>query len=318
MHGKTRHDRAYYSCRPATNNADQLDRYEGHPKSIYVREEHLREALDHVIATRVFGAERHVFLRQGLADQPAKRDEADARRTRSLRAQIADINARQDRLITELETTDASDRSFRDRLRRRFDSLESDRAAKEHQLAELTGIAPTETDQDTTLLAALPILESLRITDIPETIQRKLYDALQLEIHYDQPNTARIRLTLTDDNVGMVAAGVATRAIATATPPGVAAASALVRVRGGSRRTWEPADDVVIISGIWSTRQRSSRQYQAAVMESFWRATVQFARIEAAAEANGVQRAGIRRFGVLLLGRAGRRAARGTGRRTRR
>ena len=68
MFGKTRHGRAYYNCYPANNNIDRLDRYPAdYRKAIYVREDALVEALGRVIATRVFGPDRHAFLRRGLA-----------------------------------------------------------------------------------------------------------------------------------------------------------------------------------------------------------------------------------------------------------
>jgi hypothetical protein len=135
MFGKTRHGRAYYSCYPAGNNADRLDRYPSeHPKAVYVREDTLTEALDHVIATRVFGPDRHAFLRHSLAQQPGRKQHADARRAETLTEQIDDLTARQDRLITELETTDPTDRGFRDRLRHRFDTLETERAEKTNLL----------------------------------------------------------------------------------------------------------------------------------------------------------------------------------------
>jgi DNA invertase Pin-like site-specific DNA recombinase len=206
MFGKTRHGRAYYSCYPAANNADRLDRYPAdHPKAIYVREDALVEALGHVIATRVFSVDRHGYLRRGLAGAPSKRQEADTRRAAALREQIADLTARQDRLIEELETADGA---FRDRLRRRFDTLEADRNAKLAQLHDLDTTTAAEPEQAVDLLNALPILEGVDITEAPEAVQRKLYDALQLTIHYDRPHQARVRLVLTDDTVdALVAAG---------------------------------------------------------------------------------------------------------------
>jgi hypothetical protein len=128
MFGKTRHGRAYYNCYPANNNIDRLDRYPAdYPKAIYVREDALVEALGRVIATRVFGPDRHALLRRGLAGPPSKRRETETRRADALRDQIADLTARRDRLIEELETADGA---FRDRLRRRFEALEVDCADK--------------------------------------------------------------------------------------------------------------------------------------------------------------------------------------------
>ncbi len=229
MFGKTRHGRAYYSCYPAGNNADRLDRYPtDHPKAVYVREDALTEALDHVIATRVFGPDRRTFLRQALAQRPSRQRHAEATRAETLREQIDDLTARQDRLITELETTDPSDRTFRDRLRHRFDALESERADKTRQLTELEKTLTSQPEPDVELLDQLPILAGINLTEVPERLQRKLYDALQLQIHYDRPDHARFRLTLTDDTVDALtqattSAGIRepdTRAHATATPPG--------------------------------------------------------------------------------------------------
>lgn len=186
MFGKTRHGRAYYSCYPANNNADRLSLYPAdHPRAIYVREDALTEALDHVIATRVFGADRRAFIREGLARM---KPDTDSRRKALLQAQIDDLTARQDRLVTELETTDANDRAFRDRLRRRFDALETERAGKTAQLHDLGTAAKETPAQDEDLLDDLPILEDIAITKAPESVQRKLYDAIQLQVHYDRPD----------------------------------------------------------------------------------------------------------------------------------
>jgi len=116
------------------------------------------------------------------------------------------LGARQDRLIAELETTDPADRAFRDRLRRRFDSLEAERTDKAAQLHDLDSVARSQPDPDVSLLDALPILEHINITEAPERAQRKLYDALQLQIHYDRPDQARFRLVLTDDTIDGLAA----------------------------------------------------------------------------------------------------------------
>jgi DNA invertase Pin-like site-specific DNA recombinase len=209
MFGKTRNGRAYYNCYPANNNADRLDRYRAdHPKAIYVREDALIEALGHVISTRVFGPDRHAYLRRGLTAQPDQRADSDTRRAATLQSQIDDLTARQDRIIEELETADGT---FRDRLRRRFDALEADRTAKLAQLHDLeTATAAAKQDQAVDLLDALPILETVNITEAPEALQRKLYDALQLTIHYDRPDQARFRLVLTDDTVNALAASTGT------------------------------------------------------------------------------------------------------------
>jgi DNA invertase Pin-like site-specific DNA recombinase len=142
-------------------------------------------------------------------------------RRRALQAQIDDLTARQDRLITELETTDPTDRAFRDRLHRRFDTLEAGRADATAELHDLNAAASrSQPDQDPSLLDALPILQGIRITDAPEPLQRKLYDALQLQIHYDRPDQARVRLVLTDDTARAVTGLATAGAHQDRTPPG--------------------------------------------------------------------------------------------------
>jgi hypothetical protein len=69
--------------------------------------------------------------------------------------------------------------------------------------------------RDAELLDAVPILAGINISQAPEPIQRKLYDALQLQIRYDRPDQARFRLVLTDDAVQALAASTVTDAGAT-------------------------------------------------------------------------------------------------------
>jgi hypothetical protein len=214
MFGTTRQGRVYYRCCPANNDGDRLDRYPDHPATLYVRERRLLVALGATIATHVFGPDREAYLRRSLTRAPRKE-----RRDETVRAQLADIVARQDRLIEELETTDGADRTFRDRLRRRFDALEAERQRKAAQLSRRDR---PDDQQALDLLDALPILAEVRITDAPEKIQRKLCDALQLTIRYDRPDHARFRLVLADDMVAAVAGAVVgqERGDGLATPPG--------------------------------------------------------------------------------------------------
>lgn len=47
------------------------------------------------------------------------------------------------------------------------------------------------------MLDAVPVLTDINITQVPESIQRKLYDARQLQIQYHWPDHALFRLVLT-------------------------------------------------------------------------------------------------------------------------
>jgi hypothetical protein len=136
-------------------------------------------------------------------------------------------SARQDRLITELENTDPTDRAFRDRLRRRFDTLETERAGLTAQLHDLTEPGGLEPAQDETLLDALPILRDINITKAPEQLQRT------------RPDQARFRIVLTDDNTEALTAATADDAV----PDPVSDAQSIGTWPGAPLRSAETAFD---------------------------------------------------------------------------
>jgi len=198
MFGKTRRGHAYYSCYPANNNADQLARYGDHPKSVYVREDALLGGVGAFLAERVFGPDRLAYYQAGIKAAPSAKAANDAQRAAALHHGIEDLTARQDRLLAQLETADPDDRAFTDRIRRRFDTLETERAKTMAKLEELEKTLNTQPTHDVELLDAVPLLEGLNITAAPERIQRKLYDALRLEVHHQRPDHAHIKITLTE------------------------------------------------------------------------------------------------------------------------
>jgi hypothetical protein len=225
MFGKTRHGRAYYSCYPANNNADQLARYGDHPKSIYVREDALLDGVGTVLAGRVFGPDRLAHYQAGIKAAPSAKAASDAQRAAALQHSIEDLTARQDRLLAQLETADPDDRAFTNRIRSRFAALEAERTSASDKLDELEKTLTAQPTHDVELLDAVPLLKGLDITTAPEPIQRKRYDALRLEVHYQRPDHAHIKITLTEPGVHALAAlqpaDAETRAYAPRTPPGI-------------------------------------------------------------------------------------------------
>ncbi|WP_410628073.1 recombinase family protein [Amycolatopsis sp. cmx-8-4] len=87
MVGEVRRERAYYLCRPSNNNCGRPDNYLGHPKTLYLREDALLDAVAAFLADRVFGPERRAILDAQLAGMDTgEADERDAQRTQLQKA----------------------------------------------------------------------------------------------------------------------------------------------------------------------------------------------------------------------------------------
>lgn len=109
MFGNARHGTTYYTCYPRANNRGRPDKYQGHPKTIYLREKTILDAVIRFYDDRLFGPNRRVLLAADLAniDDRAAR-ERQAERERLHRA-LADIARRQDGVIRQAEDGDPKD-----------------------------------------------------------------------------------------------------------------------------------------------------------------------------------------------------------------
>jgi len=81
MIGVPRHGKSYYLCRSSNTNRCRPDKYLGHEKALYFREDAVLDAVSRFFANRVFGSDRRTILETELAgvDDQADRDrEAEA------------------------------------------------------------------------------------------------------------------------------------------------------------------------------------------------------------------------------------------------
>ncbi|WP_433466994.1 recombinase family protein [Spirillospora sp. CA-128828] len=162
--GKTRKGWAYYACQPQRqHHKGRRDWYDDHPKSIWVREDALLEAVHDFFAQRIFGQRRQQYLRARLAetiDAPVE-SLADAHKTK-LAAEITDLQRRQDNLLVQLEEYEPTgetdiDREYRAGIQRRFAELVTRRREAQARLAQLTTRAQPPGD-DIALLGEIPQL----------------------------------------------------------------------------------------------------------------------------------------------------------------
>ncbi len=195
---------AYYVCQPDRNHHGREDRFPGHPKVVRVREDLLVDAVHDLFRRRVFGHQRHELLAADLPQNSRQAEEEWESRCRALKKSITEITRKQDRLIAQIEDSDAGD-AFCQRLRARFTELEGERRTKSQELADAEASPPAR-DHQTGLLHKIPMLQA-KLAELPEELQRELFTAFRLEIRYDaRLGVALIRITLDHETIEGVAA----------------------------------------------------------------------------------------------------------------
>lgn len=180
MAGKRPRGVTYYVCAPPKGYVPP-----GHPKSIWIREDDLMDGVADFFATHIFGANRraHVGTAISLDSERAVRDHQA--RIQAARAAIKDLETRRDRLVRTLELADHVDEELIRDISTRAAQLSSDRNARQAELADLERARPEQPCPE--LLDLLPIGPAA-IHDLPEDLQRRLFEAFRLEMRCDRPN----------------------------------------------------------------------------------------------------------------------------------
>jgi hypothetical protein len=214
MSGKTRNGVPYYAC--------EVDRWQrtkaefaSHPKSLSVGEKTVLAEVSRFFAGHVFGPDRHAHLAATLAASSAAQDgqKSTAHERAQLEKDLAALERRQGRLIQTLAegTGDHEDgtphfgpdeeRAFRDGIRTQHAALVREHRTLSERLAKLTATPAAPTGGDPALLDALPVLP-VDLARVPEELQRRLYDAFQLQITYHRPQRElTLRVTIAADAV---------------------------------------------------------------------------------------------------------------------
>ncbi|MCT2590544.1 recombinase family protein [Streptomyces sp. N2-109] len=191
MTGKTSKGLSSYVCYKDEARRSTADWFDQHPKALWVSEKILVEAVHQFFGDRVFGPQRSWHLQAQLAathpDHTSETGKADP--AGRLREKIKQIERQQERLLDQLAGEDHGDpettKRFRQGIRERFDRLDRERRARLAD-AEKHRPAPGPTAQNPGLLDTLPQLGT-RLADIPDALQRTVYDAFQLKVRYLRP-----------------------------------------------------------------------------------------------------------------------------------
>ncbi|WP_242582113.1 recombinase family protein [Amycolatopsis sp. 195334CR] len=208
MFGDAAHRYVYYKCWPRNNNRGRPDKYEGHPKTVYLREDALLAAITRFFADRVFGEQRRAILAADLAgaDDTAHR-EHEAKRARLERA-LAEVDRQQQSLLVQARQGDPAD-PFTQALRGSYNDLAKDKKTKLAELAALDaeagdGTAPPRPDEQA-LLDALPYL-ALNLAAAPHALLRDLFEATSLSLRLQGGgDTVAIEMRLPADDLPQIA-----------------------------------------------------------------------------------------------------------------
>ncbi len=208
MVGEIRHGRPYYLCRPSNNNRGRPDNYLGHPKTLYLREDALLDAVTAFFADRVFGPERRAILDAQLAGMDTgEADERDAQRAQLQKA-LDGLAKKQESVLEQAMNGDPDD-AFTKALRGRYNDLETQRADLASRLAavdEPAGAEPNKPSAEAlSILDALPYL-AVNLAKAPEDLLRTLFEVVQLIVQvHDEGEHATMTITLPADQVNEVA-----------------------------------------------------------------------------------------------------------------
>jgi site-specific DNA recombinase len=194
-------------CHPENNNRGRPDKYEGHPATIYMREDIIVHAVNDFFAERVFGAARRdLFLANVDAADDEGQRQRDEQRAR-LQRKLADTTRKQDNVLRQAEDADPND-PFTQGLRSRYNELDAERQAVLASIAELDLQNSQEPERPSIeaidLFDALPHL-AVNLHKAPVELLNKLFDLTQLtiQVHY-RTGEATLKVTLPDDHIAGV------------------------------------------------------------------------------------------------------------------
>jgi site-specific DNA recombinase len=209
MNGNHRRGLTWYLCWPRGNNRGRTDLLTGHPKTVYLNEAALLEAISDFYNQRVFGPDRRALLDADLAG----RDDHAATQRRTDRARLqrvlADLTRRQEALIRQAQDGDPND-PYAKALRANYNSLEKEKNTTRTALAELDTADATDPHQHPSpdaaaLLDALPVLRA-NLAHAPQPLLRDLFESTKLTVTLapDDPDTVTISITLPGDTIDTI------------------------------------------------------------------------------------------------------------------
>lgn len=247
MVGNQRHGAAYYLCNPRNNNRGRPDKFDGHEKALYIREDAIMDVVSRFFADRVFGENRRAILDADLStvDDRAER-ERQAERERLQRV-LADVVRRQNSVMRQAQDGDPDD-PFTRALRTTYNELDAERTATLGAIGALDIAVDAQpahpTAADIALLDSLPYLAA-NLTSAPEPLLRRLFEVMHLSVLLSNDGDfVLISVVIPGDDIPIIVAAAEQMCDATGEVP-------------GQRASGEACDDAVRAPG--ATRTHTGR-----------------------------------------------------------
>jgi site-specific DNA recombinase len=194
MFGKSRRDTQYYACQPAKGYVPP-----GHDRSVWVRENHLLDAVLGFFSTRIFHPSRAARLQAALPHAHAEAEQEQAAAIAALQRRIEELETRRTRLLGQLEMLDEPHSEVAGDVRSRVAELYEERRGARERLEQARSSAPEPAAPE--LLDTLPISRD-ELGELPETLLRALFEAFRLQVTYDRPaHRLTIRVTLSAETL---------------------------------------------------------------------------------------------------------------------
>jgi site-specific DNA recombinase len=184
MQGKSRRDNRYYACAYSVNYGDTAAREaHGGQKWIYVREDWLLRLVLRFFEQRIFGPMRIERLAKQLRAHSREQKRDGKLAGTRIRQQISELERRIKAQVQALEKGIEPEL-----VSARIAELRDDKSALEEALEEVGAERQQAEDEELTQqLARLPDLgQALR--DASPDVQRQVFEAFDLQIHYEKPN----------------------------------------------------------------------------------------------------------------------------------
>ncbi|RKS68312.1 DNA invertase Pin-like site-specific DNA recombinase [Actinomadura pelletieri DSM 43383] len=192
MFGKESRGRIYYICRPA-----RAYRPEGHPASIWVREEPLMAGLTEFFNREIFGPHRRERLHVLLARLDDSHLHEHRERLAAVEGQIVELKRRKERVLDSLEAADEPSPAFVNSINERTTRIGAELEGKQAVLRELREAVPVAPCPE--LLDRCPT-GTVDLGLLPEVTLRRLLDAFAVQMRHDpEGDLVAVQVTITPE-----------------------------------------------------------------------------------------------------------------------
>nr|CTQ91107.1 Recombinase [Kibdelosporangium sp. MJ126-NF4] len=211
----------YYRCWPTNNNRGRPDKHAGHPRTVYIREEAIVDAVNQVFSEFLFAPGRRELLLADVGDAGNQAERERQEKRARLERRIADHVRKQENLMRQAEDADPND-PFVKGLRDRYNEIEAARCQLLDEVEHLdqaeAAVPRPANHADGELIESLPHLV-MNLHRAPHELQHRLFELTQLTIHvHYETGEVTVVITLPRDEIQTVASAAASLSEAATQP----------------------------------------------------------------------------------------------------